>query len=902
ELGRPRLLLDRKGMEEFIARAKASPSAPEIKDLLREAYAVAAKTPHPYIVPEEEMKKGVSPQIALSEQWMRSVGDELVLLTVAAKVDNSPVLTKAVHDGVVALCRYPTWGRGVTEAETNMDLACAHAACGVALAWDWFPELWSDADRDLIVSTVSARVGTLLSGVYGKVFWARMYADNHNHVGACGLGWCGIAFYSDIPAAPEWLAAARLDFQHVAAAYPADGSSAEGVPYWSYGVTFILGYIEGARLVTDAAELYQAPFLRNMANYRLNVSLPGLGGTLPWADAPARDYAGPQHILRRLSGEYHDAAAGWLAGSIPFPPQGGADVRAFMALWQPDGSSAPSLPLDYHHAVADLVETRSGWGPGDYLLAVKSGFNNRNHSHLDAGALAFAFGGDWLLTTPGYGKGADQADYWDPNLKRWYYFATSTESHSALLLNGKNQRFDAKARGTVDAFLSAPLWSWTGIDLTAVYDKVSSVRREILHRRGEYALVLDSASAPEPLTAEWLAQVPADSGVEKEGLVARADARRLVLGSLFPDQTFAPRKPTAPRVDIPAEKIHTYALKDAGTDVDFAVLLQPYFEGSEAKPLRRQIVARKPHSLHAVIQSDQWTDHVLTGDYAADPQELSRALGGAKLGASARVVAFRIKDGAVDSAVLVGARSLENEVLKMTSDTPANVALQRVPDGSWIVDADVDLASKLEPAQGFSVVPKTKGESGFRWVVAKGGDTKAASDWLASLVVFRERSPIAVRPLPPQPPLPSDVTIPIEAEAFSWQKKKEAEVVAGRPGASGGKSVRGFGSASSDNALGWAFDVPKAGRYRLILRYAARTDIGGLAVLIDGAAPAPELAKVPLPATGGWSMDADNWKDLEIQDGQGNAFAFNLSAGKHELRLANPGGAIALDRMEFRGE
>ena len=899
-IGRPRLLYDKTGQAELKARLMGSPRSPEVTSLLSRAHALAPSLPHPYVSPEVfEKTKGMSAYEAEGEEWIRGVGDDITMMTVAAALDPSPELQKALHDEVINSCKYPQWARG---GWPNSDLCCAHMARGIALAWDWFPDLWSSQDRDLIKQTIASRVHQLLLGVYGKAFWARGYTDNHNHVDCNGLAWSGLAFYNDIPEAPEWLAAARLDFQNVARYFPADGSSAEGVPYWSYGMNFILQYIEGTRHVIDSADLYKAPFLKNAAAYRLNASTCGLNATMPWGDTfSAQDGARP--VLMRLAVEYKDPSAAWLSRQVPWSPDGD---DTFVALWQCDAGSLAALPLDYHHWVTDIVTTRSGWGPGDYLLAVKSGFTNRNHSHLDAGALALAFGTEWLLTAPGYGKGKNSPDYWDGDNKRWTFFANATEAHCTLLINGQNQRFDRAARGTIDQFYSSPHWCWTGVNLTEAYEDVNSVRREILHRRGDYILVLDSAIPKESGTVEWLAQFPYEPEQQDNSLGVKAQSGQLRVTMLSPVIPFAARQPTSPHIDVPGpfsvQGIHTYSVKASGTAVNYIALLQPSFSNLTLPALKASVAEQKPGFAHLTIQGPDWTDNIFKSDTAAPvtiPAEGDAPGGIVK--SEAKITALRRDAKGISSCMAVDAVSLELAGIKVSSSSPALISLQKTPNGCWLLDTDRDVTGRIVTAAGFSVHPLDAARNTFRYLLLKEGTSpKEASDWLASLVVFRETPSFQVHAPDPQPSVPSSVAIPIQSESFARQQQGTAEVIAGKPGAIG-KSIRGFGNNAPEHFIIWQFDAPQAGQYQLTIRYATNLPDIRMALLVDGAAPSQALTKLPMPSTGGWSIKEDNWKDLVVADSGGKPFVFNLTQGKHELRLARPTGALALNRFEFRG-
>lgn len=896
-LGRPRLLMDKAALAEVKARLMTEPRSPAVKAMLARAYEVAAKPVPTYRSPEEVSKaQGKSLLDANQELWQRDVGDNIVLLTVAAVLDPSPVLQKALHDIVVEACRYPTWGRG-NQTMTNMDLACAHVARGIALAWDWYPGLWSEADRELIIKTITERTGQLLKGLYGQGFWARSYTDNHNHVDCAALGWCGIAFYSEIPQAPEWLAAARLNFQNVARYFPEDGSSAEGVPYWSYGVSYILQYIEGTRGVIDSEDLYQAAFLKNATAYRLNASTSGLGGTLPWGDAQSRDYYGPQHILNRLALEYKNPAAGWLSQHLPWLPVGPNDILVWMALWQVETQKMPALPLDYHHWLNDIVVTRSGWGPGDYLLAIKSGYTNRNHSHLDAGALAFAFDDEWLLTAPGYGRGSGSLEYWLRDGKRWTFFANATESHCTLLINGKNQRFDLDARGTIDAYLSTPFWSWTGINLTEAYADVHSVRREVLHRRGDYILVFDAVAPKQSATVEWLAQLPQEPEFAQNAFIAEASSGQLRVEMLSPRAPFVTRQPLSQNVDIPKVNIHTFSVKQTGESASFVALLQPGFSSETLPPLKVTAPDPKNGVTHLVLQGDDWEDHIYKSN-ATEPLPIGIKSGAVKI--TAKVAAIRLRNQEIQSCLAIQATSVELPGIAIQLEGATQIGIQKTPNGSWIIDADRDISGRIKASE-YALQAFGKNQNAFRYLLLKSGTTPTqASDWLSSLLLFREKSPLVIRELSPQPPLSAAAKITIEAESFDSQRLGKAEVVEGRPGAIG-KSVRGFGNGASEHVMAWKFEVAQAGQYQLMLRYATKLPDVSVAILIDGAAPSQGLTKVALPTTGGWSIKEDNWKEVPIEDGKGQPFVFHLSKGIHVIKLARPSGAASLDRLVFQG-
>ncbi|MDR1279530.1 MAG: heparinase II/III-family protein [Opitutaceae bacterium] len=588
---RPRLFFDKTEWTTLRTRA----AAPEALRFFDAALETAAKTgPAPAYRSPKEVANGKPLRAKFTEElWQRPAGDDMVALALAAVLrPDEPRFRDTLRESVLTACAYPGWG------SENADLSAAHIARGIAVARDWLPDLWSADELALIRKTIRSRMGDMLAGLYGKANWARRHGNNHNQVAAAGLGLCGLAFLDEVPGAAEWLAAAQTNFERVMLYNNSDGSSAEGVPYWSYGMSFILQYIEGVRrVVPGAASLYESDYLKNATAFRLTSATSGFGGLMQWGDAVNRDFYGPQHLLHRLASVYRDEGAQFLAQNIPLAPFGGNDVPVWRALWfDPAVKASPPHELDRHLAAGDIAASRSGWSSDDYLLAIKSGFTRRNHSHLDIGALAFAFGDEWLVTTPGYGKGNGQRGYWQGAGPRWTFQANATESHTTLLVNGANQRSTFDSRGVIRKFSSEGDWCFTDIDLTGAYDDAKSVRRRVLHRRGDYILVVDDvrgvrapdARGGEGPLIEWLLQTsPAGAPgagnarvIEIKGQCGGLDVNLLAPGGAA---GFAPYTPRSKHPDVQPGRLKSWTAGVPDADAEFVVLLEPRFGNAPSR-------------------------------------------------------------------------------------------------------------------------------------------------------------------------------------------------------------------------------------------------------------------------------------------------------------------------------
>jgi hypothetical protein len=883
------------------------------RTLLLEAARRICETPLPkYQKPREGVK------FASEEGWIRSFGDQLVAVTVAAKLERNPIFDQRIHDMVMAACGFETWGRQGKNGELrNMDLAAGQMARALALAYDWNRSLFSDVEKEIIRKTVTERVHCLLQGLYGGIFWASWYSQNHNHVSVAGMGLAGLVFLDEIPEAADWLAGALIDMQRAAEALPADGSSYEGVAYWGYGRSYIIQFIEGTRNVTGSDALYQYDSMKNAAEFRIGCSLPGLNGTVMWADSRGFDVSGPQQILYALAAYYRDSKAQYLADQLPGAPCC-ADNIAWALLWR-DPSVAPVRPTqaDYFFRDWNVVVSRSGSGAADYLVSLKSGEASNHHTQLDLGSLEFSFGGEWLLMAPGYGLGSGQKGFFDRTGERWKFFSNATESHTTLLINGKNQRTsehpDDQSRGTIDHYLSTPGSLWTEVDLSRAYQDIQSVRRRLLHRRGKYILVLDEVAASTPVTVDWIAQVPPRARCDAHSLQIDGGLGRLKIQLLGDAAPFEPYKPYSTFVDVSPNRMISFSSKKNGQRVNFATLLEPRLAGEQSVDWSAQSRAENDGS-HVIIQSANWQDDIWIAQkdlihFDADDKTLS---------AQAAFLAVVQESRHVVSLIAGQVRFLHLGFLKIKTDTPADLATELAPGGAWILDLGSPLKGSVELSAGWTL-RRIAGKSvavssvnpvdlppGRYIIVRDNAKTEAALTWAET---FPDRTP-APFPLAPKPELPainSSVKIAWEAEDSPLKRYDYAQIT-NQARASAGKALTGLGVDSPADSVGWKIKVSAPGMYALKLRFSSTQPEIHFAVLVDGKLPCLSAADVSIRAAKGWGaekyFDVTNfdWISASVTDAStGHILAIPLTAGEHEIRLTNPTEPLNLDSLELSG-
>lgn len=142
-------------------------------------------------------------------------------------------------------------------------------------------------------------------------------------------------------------------------------------------------------------------------------------------------------------------------------------------------------------------------------------------------------------------------------------------------------------------------------------------------------------------------------------------------------------------------------------------------------------------------------------------------------------------------------------------------------------------------------------------------------------------------------------SIVLEAENFTGQGKGTVEITQ-RVGSVGNMITKW--EANAGHWLEWAFDVPQAGDYNVVLRYCTASERSRRELTIDGQAPVESCRELVLPTTGGFSTDRDDWRFFRVPAKAGGtstdeAARCTLSAGKHILRLANIDGGLGLDQI-----
>ena len=376
-------------------------------------------------------------------------------------------------------------------ADVTLDLAAGHQLFGLALVYDW---CHADLDADTLRTlraTLERRGAALAAVTPGR----RNFLQNHLWVDACGMATAALAIQDEVPATRGWIALTLDKWRRTHAALGDDGASHEGVPYWGYGVEYLLKFMWLARDQLGV-DFYDHPWWRATADYRLYLGLPRhawrpQNTVVDIADAPRADFSyGPDYLLRALAHEYRNGHAQWLAAELD-----AAGIRPSAAPWLNllwfDPAVAPrptnDLPTLRHFPDMDIVSARSDWSGDESLVVFKCGpfighkavqlFDRDpggGHVHPDANHFVLFGSGDWLLRDDGYRTKA-------------------TSQHNTLLIDGHGQLGEGamwfqgaqalavKARPRILHADSTPAFDHLIGDATEAYARTNGLRRFVRH-------------------------------------------------------------------------------------------------------------------------------------------------------------------------------------------------------------------------------------------------------------------------------------------------------------------------------------------------------------------------------------------------------------------------------------
>ncbi|GAA1369387.1 heparinase II/III family protein [Streptomyces beijiangensis] len=501
------------------ATPPAGPRPAQEQRLLDEAVRNAALTPPVF-----------HPQASIT--WL---GPAAANPALAYRLTGDPAHLAESRRWLEAAVRLPHWG---SAHMPDHDLDAGWLLHGIALAHHWLGDALPEEVRALVrykLLLQGRRLYEFAVASEGR-WWSSSYWQNHNWICYAGLATAGYVLGRE-----EWTERAKDNLGRVLDALPEDGSHAEGVVYWRYGVPWLAMHLDMLQEAEGIDWRERGGFMANTFRYRLHQSAPGFARTVDHGDCHDRHSGHSAALYYRLASQYGIGEAQWLgdraSGELLAQEAALSGVRpgilpeAYLEhLWYDPAvpAVAPSATQAYFPDLG-LLASRTGWDEDATLVSFKAspggghkawetsakhraelGWEtlNTGHHHPDSGSFVLISQGAHLAVDEGYS-----------NRKR-------AAHHNLLLVDGQGYADEDRYHVYRDIpyerqarqrdVLADGGWAHATAEIAAMYDPALGVRRldrTLVFTPSGRLVLLDIAEAD--AAREWSFLLQTDAPTER---------------------------------------------------------------------------------------------------------------------------------------------------------------------------------------------------------------------------------------------------------------------------------------------------------------------------------------------------------------------------------------------------
>ncbi|WP_372351665.1 hypothetical protein [Streptomyces sp. KL116D] len=591
----------------------------------------------------------------------------------AYHVTGDPAHLAEAERWIAAAVRFPHWGRAHMP---DHDLDAGWLLHGLGLAHHWLGDALSPDLADLLrykLLVQGRRLYEFAVATEGR-WWSSSYWQNHNWICYAGLATAGYALGRE-----EWTERAKDNLRRVLDALPADGSHAEGVVYWRYGVPWLAIHLDLLQEREGLDWWGRGGFMEHTFGFRLHQSAPGFAEQTGHGDCHDRRSGHSVALYRRLAARFGIGEAQWLADLVDrelFDGEAalsgvrpGIRAEAYLEYLWHDPSVRPVAPGRTHAYFPDLglLTARTGWDAAATFVSFKASPGgghqawetsakhraelgretlNQGHHHPDSGSFVLTSQGAFLAVDEGYS-----------NRKR-------AAHHNLLLVDGRGFAgedryhvyeglpFEQQAR--MRDVLADGGWAHGTAEIGAMYPAELDVRRldRTLVCTPSGRLVLsDDAEAGAPRSWTFLLQTDAPTAAGpadgRDRLIRAGDARAW-LRRLAPDdadvtseETHVAANPTSstPELSI-THTLHTLSVTTPARErAGFLTTIEPGAGAATARAVPHGVAFDTPDGTETVLLSP--ADHAIrTAEVTADAAAVLLAPGRAPYVVAARRLAL----------------------------------------------------------------------------------------------------------------------------------------------------------------------------------------------------------------------------------------------------------------------
>ena len=314
-----------------------------------------------------------------------------------------------------------------------------------------------------------------------------------------------------------------------------DGGWGEGLSYYSYAWFNGIRFIDALKNVSGGeVDFFKHPFMSKTSAYPLYLTMPDDSSFVNFSNLSG-NISTTKNIMRKLATEFQNPHAQWHANKS-------AGSSPFEFIWY-DLRLSPEAPIELPKArlfkTIQWAVMRTGWtDTDDILFAMKGGYNDWDHHHLDHNTFILNAYGERLIIDHGYA--------WPTPPDRIPY-ANDTKAHNTLLVNGEGQLDGAAnysgGRGAWQHFTPLSDFAhserYDGITGSAkrayARDQLQEYIRQVVFVRPECFVIFDTVEADDPSTFEWLFHTFGDISVDGDSVIIAQPNASLAIKILTPE-------------------------------------------------------------------------------------------------------------------------------------------------------------------------------------------------------------------------------------------------------------------------------------------------------------------------------------------------------------------------------
>lgn len=258
-----------------------------------------------------------------------------------------------------------------------------------------------------------------------------------------------------------------------------DGACMEGIGYFTYGMTYFVGFAEQLyRYTNGKADLFANEKLKKIAQFQQKMYFQG-GQTISFSDGEMKAKF-RMGLTKFLSEKYEGVSVPEETLAADFETD---TCYRFMGLcrdylWTKDETVCEGETNAVRHDILPFAQWSICGSTNGVGMAIKGGHNAEPHNHNDVGSFLYIVDGEQLITD--LGAGEYTKEYFGAG--RYEILCNSSMGHSVPLPNGKTQQSGEWHRATA---FSADGKGNTNISFSAAYP-IGNIRH--LERETQFSL------------------------------------------------------------------------------------------------------------------------------------------------------------------------------------------------------------------------------------------------------------------------------------------------------------------------------------------------------------------------------------------------------------------------------